>query len=291
MEAVVTDLAVSRIPVVNVASVPQRSPLRYPGGKTWFVPHIREWLKLNRSEVLVEPFVGGGVVALTAVMEGLVNKVQLVELDREVAAFWRAALDCPEELIDRIRAFDPTPESMRHLMESAPKTDLDQGFRTLVLNRTRRGGILAPGAALLQSGEGGKGLRSRWYPSTLIARLEEIRKVADRISFIEGDAMQVLPSILKRLGSGAAVFIDPPYTAKGGKQAGLRLYAHAGVDHEALFSMMAEFQNNFLMTYDAAPEIVSLVREFEFHAVRLSMKNTHQSTRAELVITPQPLFD
>ena len=31
--------------VVNVASVPQRSPLRYPGGKTWLVPHIRTWLK------------------------------------------------------------------------------------------------------------------------------------------------------------------------------------------------------------------------------------------------------
>ena len=29
---------------VNVASVPQRSPFRYPGGKTWLVPHIRRWL-------------------------------------------------------------------------------------------------------------------------------------------------------------------------------------------------------------------------------------------------------
>src|ERR1051326_3567473 len=29
---------------VNVASVPQRSPFRYPGGKTWLVPHIRSWL-------------------------------------------------------------------------------------------------------------------------------------------------------------------------------------------------------------------------------------------------------
>lgn len=27
--------------IVNVASVPQRSPFRYPGGKTWLVPHIR----------------------------------------------------------------------------------------------------------------------------------------------------------------------------------------------------------------------------------------------------------
>ena len=24
--------------IVNVASVPQRSPFRYPGGKTWLIP-------------------------------------------------------------------------------------------------------------------------------------------------------------------------------------------------------------------------------------------------------------
>ncbi|MCC8991732.1 MAG: hypothetical protein LM514_03955, partial [Streptococcus sp.] len=30
---------------VNVASVPQRSPFRYPGGKTWFVPTFRKWIQ------------------------------------------------------------------------------------------------------------------------------------------------------------------------------------------------------------------------------------------------------
>jgi DNA adenine methylase len=28
--------------IVNVASVPQRSPFRYPGGKTWLVPIVRQ---------------------------------------------------------------------------------------------------------------------------------------------------------------------------------------------------------------------------------------------------------
>src|SRR5438876_4319363 len=52
---------------VNVASVPQRSPFRYPGGKTWLVPYIRSWLASKKSAVciLVEPFAGGGIVGLT----------------------------------------------------------------------------------------------------------------------------------------------------------------------------------------------------------------------------------
>src|SRR3954453_16467871 len=46
---------------VNVASVPQRSPFRYPGGKTWLVPYIRSWLTSKKAVpcILVEPFAGG----------------------------------------------------------------------------------------------------------------------------------------------------------------------------------------------------------------------------------------
>src|SRR6266446_9065771 len=51
---------------INVASVPQRSPFRYPGGKTWLVPYIRDWLHDQSAPVcvLVEPFAGGGIVGL-----------------------------------------------------------------------------------------------------------------------------------------------------------------------------------------------------------------------------------
>lgn len=291
MGYIATEFAVSRVPVVNVASVPQRSPLRYPGGKTWFVPHVREWLRLRQSEVLIEPFAGGAIVALTAVMEDLVERALLIELDRDVAAFWRAVLEFPGELIERIGSFDPTSESMRKLLSTAPESVVDHGFRTLVLNRTRRGGILAPGASFSRYGEAGKGLRSRWYPKTLISRLDAIRSYAHRISFTEGDAMKILPFVLRGWGHQAAVFIDPPYSAKGGKRAGLRLYAHSGVDHEELFECISEHKNNFLMTYDAAPDIVSLVRRYGFHAVTLSMKNTHHRMQSEIVVTPDSLFD
>ena len=87
-----TPFPVSRLPAVNVSTVPQRSPLRYPGGKTWLIPHIREWLASANAKILIEPFAGGGIVSLTAVMERFVEYCVMVELDRDVAAFWHAAL-------------------------------------------------------------------------------------------------------------------------------------------------------------------------------------------------------
>lgn len=280
----------SRIPVVNVASVPQRSPLRYPGGKTWLVPHIREWLRRTEPEILIEPFAGGAIVSLTAVMEHFVDAAVMVEIDRDVAAFWRSALESGATLQERICRFEPTIEQVRALERIPPATVTDHGFRTLVLNRTRRGGILAPGASFCRNGENGRGLLSRWYPETLATRLAAIREYADRIVFLEGDGLKALPMLLRGWGRKAAVFLDPPYTAQGGKRAGSRLYAHSNIDHAALFSMLATHETNFLMTYDAAPEIVELVHRHEFDAVCLSMKNGHHDRMSELVITSEPLF-
>jgi DNA adenine methylase len=63
---------------VNVASVPQRSPFRYPGGKTWFVPTFRKWMrcKYAKPSILVEPFAGGGLLALLLSLK-ILSKRQL----------------------------------------------------------------------------------------------------------------------------------------------------------------------------------------------------------------------
>ena len=286
----VTEFPISKIPVVNVAAVPQRSPLRYPGGKTWLVPHIREWLKHADAQLLIEPFAGGGIVTLTAIAERLVDEAIMLEIDRDVAAFWRGAFDDGATLAEWVRKFKPTPESLNQLLSKPPESLANHAFRNLALNRTRRGGILAPGASLNRQGENGKGLLSRWYPDTLAKRLLALEKYKDRITFLEGDGLKLLPSLLRGWGKRAAVFLDPPYTAGGGKKAGSRLYAHSKINHAKLFAVVAEYSPSFLMTYDASPEIVELVRKYDFDAVLLSMKNTHHNKMAELVITSEPLF-
>ncbi|MXZ25978.1 MAG: DNA adenine methylase [Caldilineaceae bacterium SB0665_bin_21] len=271
----------------NVSQVPQRSPLRYPGGKTWLIPHVRAWLNQVRPKLLVEPFCGGGIVSLTAVMEDLVESCVMLDLDPDVAAFWHAVLREGEALAECIKKFELTRENVEALERSAPASILEHGFRTLVLNRTRRAGILAQGAALIQEGEKGQGLLSRWYPETLSRRIRDLQPYVPRIVFSQGDALALLPLLLYGRGKRAALFVDPPYTAGGGN-VGQRLYTCYELDHEQLFRLLARSRSPFMLTYSATPVIRELVARHGFHATPVTMKNAHHEAQTELVITGQP---
>jgi DNA adenine methylase len=242
--------------IVNVASVRQLSPFRYPGGKTWLAPRLRRWLQ-NHPSHFIEPFAGGGIISLTVAAEKLADQVMMVELDQQVAAVWKTILVLDESawLVDRIINFDLSLESLQRELAKTPASIREKAFQTILKNRTFRGGILTAGSAPLKRGENGKGIKSRWYPETLKKRVEEIAAMRDRITFIEGDGMEIIRQFASH--ADAVFFIDPPYTAAG-KKAGRRLYTHSDLDHQKLFDLMAEVAGDFLMTYDDTQEVREL---------------------------------
>ena len=275
--------------VVNVSSVPQRSPFRYPGGKTWFVPHLRGWLQLlgPKPTVFVEPFAGGGIASLTVAMERLAEHVVMAELDSRVAAVWKTILsDEVGWLVDRIRTFKIDRETVVAELCREPASEPEWAFQTIVRNRVQRGGIIAPGASLVKKGENNRGVASRWYPETLCRRIAEIHRVRGRIEFHHRDAFDVIRHYAGR--RRAAFFIDPPYTA-GGKSAGSRLYLHNHIDHAALFGVVADIAGEALLTYDDSAEVRKLAAAHAFYTQRVAMKNTHHNEMAELAITNRPM--
>lgn len=269
---------------VNVASVPQRSPFRYPGGKTWFVPTFREWLRHKnfRPRVLVEPFAGGGIISLTALFENYVDRVVMVELDEDVAAVWQTVTsgDAPW-LANHILAFNLSRESVISELSKPAVEIKERAFQTILKNRTFHGGVLAKGSGLIKLGENGKGIRSRWYPKTLAKRLLNLEKVSDRIDFRQDDGLKVMREFSEMEGS--VFFIDPPYTA-GGKKAGKRLYKHCDINHEELFSICETIRGDFLMTYDNALEVRDLAERHGFSMRLIPMNNTHHAEIQEMVI-------
>jgi DNA adenine methylase len=265
---------------INVASVPQRSPFRYPGGKTWFVPYIRDWLhsKAHTPTRLIEPFAGGAIVSLTVAFERLARHVIFSEWDENVAAVWRVVLNGQAEwLAKRILHFELTLENVRAVLNTEAHEIRDKAFQTILRNRVQRGGILAAGAGLVKEGENGKGLSSRWYPVTLARRIREINGSKDRLSFVHGDGFDLISE--HKSDSDAIFYIDPPYTA-----AARRLYTKWNVDHARLFSLMRECKGDFLMSYDNTVEIIALAKKYEFQTRPIAMKNTHHAKMTELLI-------
>jgi len=270
--------------IVNIASVPQRSPFRYPGGKTWFVPTLRKWLssKSKRPELLIEPFAGGGIVGLTAAFENLAERVLLIELDPNVAAVWEVLIDGDYEgLAKKILNFNLSYESAKSTLERAPKSTDDKAFHTILRNRVSHGGIMAPGAGLIKNGENGKGISSRWYPQTLARRIRDIGSIRSKISFVQGDALKEIEDFCD--DKNTAFFIDPPYTAAG-KKAGRRLYSHHSLDHDLLFKMMKYSKGDVLFTYDNSEDLVELASSHNFETQLIPMKNTHHAEMTELIV-------
>jgi len=271
--------------IVNVASVKHRSPFRYPGGKTWLVPRIRRWLLSlpQYPNEFVEPFAGGAIVGLTVAAEQLAKHVTLVELDEQVASVWRAILGSEGEwLAETIISFDFTNKNVENALSHHPDTERGLAFQTILKNRVNHGGILAPGAGRIKTGEKNKGMRSRWYPETLNKRILGIVAIRDRLSFINGDGMQVLRENADR--DDVVFFIDPPYTAAG-KRAGSRLYKYHQLDHEMLFDIAATLKGDFLMTYDNCQGVRRLAQKYNFDTEPIAMKNTHHAKMTELLIS------
>ena len=273
-----------RSEIVNVASVPQRSPFRYPGGKTWLIPQIRQWLRsLPKKPVeLIEPFAGGGIVSLTAAFENLASSVTMIERDEQVSAVWETILsDECQWLANQIIDFQVSTEAVLAELGKADVSRKEKAFQTILRNRMSHGGILAPGSGLLRHGENGKGIMSRWYPKTLYKRLLNIAEFKNKIHFFQGDGLTILKENTER--SDAVFFIDPPYTAAG-KKAGKRLYAYNEVDHQALFKITSDLKGDFLMTYDNAEGVKALARQHGFDTHVISMKNTHHAETKEVLI-------
>jgi len=112
-------------------------------------------------------------------------------------------------------------------------------------------------------------------------RLLEIAELRDRITFIEGDGLELIRRNVQT--QDAAFFIDPPYTAAG-KKAGRRLYTHSKLNHEELFDLMGSVIGDFLMTYDNAYDVRRLAARHGFDTELVAMKNTHHAEMTELLI-------
>ena len=84
--------------------MPNPSPLRYPGGKNRLASFIGlaiQNLNINHC-TYVEPFAGGAGVALSLLLNGIVDNIVINDYDKAIYSFWRAIKQDHNALIEKI---------------------------------------------------------------------------------------------------------------------------------------------------------------------------------------------
>ena len=120
------------------------SPLRYPGSKRRLTSYVKQALDLNNlhPQLYVEPFVGGGSVALQLLKDNKVEKVILIDRDPWVSSFWQVVFFDTDWLIKQIQETKITLELWTHLKNGIHQTEREQAWACFYLNRTSFSGIL-----------------------------------------------------------------------------------------------------------------------------------------------------
>ena len=233
------------------------SPLRYPGGKSSLTRFLADVLKANglRGCTYIEPFCGGAGAALNLLLSGNVSDIVINDADFSIYSFWWAILNETDKFLGKVADVPISIEewhNQKKLISSA-EDRFTRGFATFYLNRCNISGILKanPIGGLNQTGKWL--IDARFKRASLIARIETIAKMRDRITLEGLDVFDFLEKILPNLKEKSFVYFDPPYCDHGPK-----LYMNSFNDeqHSKLASFLKTSPNiSWLMTYDDAAQI------------------------------------
>ena len=245
---------------------PLLSPLRYPGSKRGLVGYIKEALEINsmKPSLYIEPFVGGGSVAINLLNDNLIQQSILVDCDPWITSFWQTVFFDTEWLIEQIQTTKVTIETWKSFKYSNPTSVRDQAMTCFFLNRTSFSGILEERVGPI----GGKNQESkykidcRFTPTTrksIVARIIKIANLRDRVygiwnctwdQAIERIRIEQNENLLP--SSNLFFYLDPPFFEEADA---LYRYYFLDKDHIALRDVLLTLQDKWLLSYDSAEQI------------------------------------
>ena len=263
------------------------SPLRYPGGKNRLAGFIRLAIRnLGIQDcTYVEPFAGGAGVALTLLLDDVVNRIVINDYDKAIYSFWRAVKREPEALIKRIIETPITMDEwykQKNIYSSATAYSLDLAFATLFLNRTNRSGILNAGPIGGYSQAGEWKLDVRFDKDAIIEKIYLIAQRKKKIDIYNKDIISFLHKYVPRFDGQLFFYFDPPYYNKGQK-----LYKNflSPQDHQRNHDVITqEITAPWIITYDDVRQPAEMYRGYEMRQFDLTYSAANKGTASELMI-------
>lgn len=236
------------------------SPLRYPGGKGKIGNFLKLLFTTNglSGAHYVEPYAGGASVALHLLFEEYAGHVHINDVNRSIYSFWNAVLDDTDRLCAQIavaRLSMAEWRRQRDVQLATSPSPLDLAFSTFYLNRTNRSGIIA-GGVIGGKDQGGKWkLDARFNKADLIRRIQKIARHRSRITLTNFDAALYLRTVYPTIAALKIAYLDPPYYVKG---SGLYENFYQHDDHAEISEIVDAMAGPWIVSYDAAPQILKL---------------------------------
>ena len=229
-----------------------KSPLRYPGGKSKFIPQIMSHMPVNVQDFR-EPFVGGGSVFIHVRQAFPDAKVWINDLNFDLYCFWKESQKDSCAVAERVEEIKNTVTNGSHLftqMKEVPDnktSDFDRAVRFFVMNRITFSGTVDCGGYSEQA------FLKRFTHSS-IARLAALKHVLEGVKITN----EHYKSVVESSGDNVIIFLDPPYIeATKSKLYGKKGDLHSGFDHSEFAQDMASCLHQWLITYDNSPIIRS----------------------------------
>jgi len=287
----------------NKIQVKDLSPLRYPGSKKRLVLYLYEIIKYNKlnPNVLVEPFVGGGNIALHFLLNGIVNKIIIADKDKLIYSFWEVLFSNPDYLIDFIKRVKIDLDTFYKYKEIARNSEYCEKERLaeacIYLNRTSFSGIMTDRVGPL----GGKNQQSqykidcRFNKEGLIEKIKYISAFRRSVIVLSSDWRDTIQygqdwAINKKRLNRLFFYFDPPFFHKANDL--YRCYFNKE-EHKRFYKEIIRLNYDWVLSYDNATEIRELYSNEKYITMHIEVPysiNSHaKRIEKELIITPLAL--
>jgi len=267
------------------------SPLRYPGGKSKLYNLVKYMIKkIDKKVVYIEPFVGGGGLALSLLINNNVDNIVINDYDKGIYSFWRAILTETKKFIKMVEETPVTIEIWKKQKEiynnNNKKYSLELGFATFYLNRTNRSGIIKAGPIGGYNQTGPYKLGCRFNKRDLISRILKIASNKKRIKLYNYDIKTFMKRVLPKYEQ-RFTYYDPPYYEKG-EELYKNYFTHN--DHVAISKLIMSDLSDWLVTYDNASEIQKLYSSYKIKKYLLNYSVANSGAAEELIFSSNNLL-
>jgi DNA adenine methylase len=254
-----------------------KSPLRYPGGKTRAVKILDKYIPPN-TNTLLSPFLGGGSFEIAMHDRGLT--VHANDLFTPLATFWNVAKHRQRDLVTRVRAYMPVSKEAFLDLRSRIRTftdDVEIAAAYFVINRCSFSGATFCGGFSAEAAEKRLTESSLMALATLDIHRMDVSNM-DYAAFLDAHPDK----------DGTFIYADPPYyipTYIYGRDGDM----HEGFDHRA-FAIKIKQRKNWVLSYNDCP----LIREMyaDCRIIRESwsygMDNGKKGSSEVVILPPLP---